>query len=103
MPDPPAEVLTRPAQLASIVDPWRELASRGKGSYFVSPDWVLSWWKTVGQAREAQVGVWRDLDGRVDAVVPMIQAEHRLHRRFPFSVPVWSNLGSGVGLSLIHI
>jgi CelD/BcsL family acetyltransferase involved in cellulose biosynthesis len=94
----PAEVHTRPEQLAGLVEEWRLLAAAAPGSsYFLSPDWVLGWWETLGGGRHAEVSVWRDRAGRLDAVVPLLKTRQRLHRRVPLAVGVWTNLGSGAG------
>ena len=94
----PTTVCTRVSDLLAIEDEWRALAvSQPATSYFVSPDWVLSWWETQGSDRTVEVGIWRDEAGRLEAVVPLAQSPHRLHPLAPLTVPTWTNLGSGVG------
>jgi CelD/BcsL family acetyltransferase involved in cellulose biosynthesis len=94
----PTEIRTRPEELADLVDDWRALAGgTDDSSYFTSPDWVLSWWETLGGGREAEVAIWRDRSGALEAVVPLIRSRQRLHRRVPVGVPAWTNLGSGAG------
>jgi CelD/BcsL family acetyltransferase involved in cellulose biosynthesis len=94
----PTAVYTRAHELAAIEAEWRALAvSQRATSYFVSPDWVLSWWETQGSDLQVEAGVWRDDAGRLAAVVPLARRPHRLHPRTPMTVPAWTNLGSGVG------
>jgi CelD/BcsL family acetyltransferase involved in cellulose biosynthesis len=85
-------------ELTAIEAEWRALAiSQPATSYFVSPDWVLSWWETEGGGVHAEAGVWRDDHGRIQAVVPLAKCPHRLHPSAPLTVPTWTNLGSGIG------
>lgn len=93
----PTEVLTRPEQLDGLVDDWRRLAAAAGGSYFVSPDWVLGWWETLGRGVDAEVALWRDRSGTLEAVVPVARVRQRLHPRAPLAVSVCTNLGSGAG------
>jgi CelD/BcsL family acetyltransferase involved in cellulose biosynthesis len=93
------EVLRTPAAVEALVDglvdDWRDLvASADWSSYFMTPDWVLSWWETLG-SREDLVAVWRGPDGGVDAVVGLGRSRHRLHPRLPLEVRPWTVLGSG--------
>ncbi|MFF2660568.1 GNAT family N-acetyltransferase [Kitasatospora sp. NPDC058032] len=93
-----------------VVDGWRELvagrAGGTGGSWFSTPEWTLAWWETLGAAEggarsgaggEGEVVVWRDGDGRVDAVVPLLRTVQRLHPRAPLPVPCLTVLGSGPG------
>jgi CelD/BcsL family acetyltransferase involved in cellulose biosynthesis len=93
----PAEVLSRPEQLADLVDDWRQLAASGDTSYFVSPDWVLGWWESLGRGLPAEVAVWRRGSGELQAVVPLARIRQRLHPAAPLAVPTRVNLGSGPG------
>jgi CelD/BcsL family acetyltransferase involved in cellulose biosynthesis len=94
----PSEVRTRPEELADLLDDWRRLAVEvGGTSYFVSPDWVLSWWETLGAGQQAEVAIWRGPSGRLEAVVALARIAQRLHRKLPLTVPAWTNLGSGPG------
>jgi CelD/BcsL family acetyltransferase involved in cellulose biosynthesis len=92
-----AEILHRPEQLAPLVGEWRRLAATADTSYFVSPDWVLGWWESLGRDLPAQVAVWRDGSGELQAVVPLARVRERLHRAVPLAVPTGVNLGSGPG------
>jgi CelD/BcsL family acetyltransferase involved in cellulose biosynthesis len=76
---------------------WLELAAREHGSYFQTPDWVLSWWDTVGGRPPTRVAAWRDESGELDALVALSRSRERLHRRLPIAVPVYANSGSGAG------
>jgi CelD/BcsL family acetyltransferase involved in cellulose biosynthesis len=94
----PSEIRTRPEELAGAVEEWRRLAAGcDNTSYFLSPDWVLGWWETLGHGRTAEVAIWRDPSGGLEGIVPLIQVEQRLHRRVPLAVRVWTNMGSGIG------
>jgi CelD/BcsL family acetyltransferase involved in cellulose biosynthesis len=91
-------VLTRPDELRAIEPAWRELSlGSGGTSYFGSPDWVLSWWETLGEGVPGEIAVWRDGGRGVSAVVPLGVAGQRLHPRLPGSVHVLTNLGGGPG------
>jgi CelD/BcsL family acetyltransferase involved in cellulose biosynthesis len=86
------------SELDSLVAPWRALAARVPDtSYFQTPDWVLSWWVTVGERAPTRVAYWRDERGELAAVVALSRARERLHRRIALSVPVYTNAGSGPG------
>jgi CelD/BcsL family acetyltransferase involved in cellulose biosynthesis len=94
----PSELLTRPEELAGLVDEWRRLALGIPGtSYFLSPDWVLGWWESLGAGLRAEVAVWRGRGGALEAVVPLARVGERLHRRVPIGVGAWTNLGGGAG------
>ncbi|MFI6444741.1 GNAT family N-acetyltransferase [Kitasatospora sp. NPDC050543] len=90
-----------PALPARLVEGWRELVTADpRGSWFMTPDWVLSWWQTLGSGAAAGAGliaVWRGADGEVEAVVPLLRTAQRLHPRAPLSVPCLTALGSGPG------
>jgi CelD/BcsL family acetyltransferase involved in cellulose biosynthesis len=91
-------VYTRMSELLAIEDEWRALViSQPATSYFVSPDWVLSWWETQGDHVHVEAGIWRDDAGRLEAVVPLGRYPHRVHPLAPVTAPTWTNLGSGVG------
>lgn len=94
----PSELRTRPQDLEDLVDDWRRLAAAtAGGSYFLSPDWVLGWWETLGAGTEGEVAVWRGPSGELEAVAPLGRSRQRLHRRLPLRVTAWTNLGSGPG------
>ncbi|WP_435651554.1 GNAT family N-acetyltransferase [Kitasatospora purpeofusca] len=84
---------------AEVVDGWRELAAGGAGSaWFSTPEWTLAWWETLGAtAGDGEIVVWRDGDGRIDAVLPLLRTVQRLHPRAPLPVPCLTVLGSGAG------
>jgi CelD/BcsL family acetyltransferase involved in cellulose biosynthesis len=91
----PSEIRTRPEDTEDLVDGWRRLAAGG--SYFLSPDWVLGWWETLGAGTEGEVAVWRGPSGELEALAPLGRSRQRLHRRLPVPVTAWTNLGSGPG------
>jgi CelD/BcsL family acetyltransferase involved in cellulose biosynthesis len=94
----PSEVRTRPEELEDLVDGWRRLAAATPGgSYFLSPDWVLGWWETLGAGAAGEVAVWRGPTGEPEAVAPLTRTGQRLHRRLPLPVRTWTNLGGGPG------
>ena len=94
----PSQVLTSPAALDGVAAAWRELAAGLAGtSYFTSPDWVLSWWETLGRGLPGEVALWHGQDGRLEAVVGLARAPQRLHPRLPLALTAWTNLGSGPG------
>ncbi|MFG2824966.1 GNAT family N-acetyltransferase [Kitasatospora sp. NPDC048365] len=92
------EIHTTPDLPAELVDGWRALvAADPGGSWFMTPDWVLSWWETLGAGRPAEIAVWRGADGRPEAVVPLLSTRLRLHPRAPLTVGCLTLLGSGPG------
>ena len=95
----PSEIRTRPEALEDLVGDWRRLAAATPGgSYFLSPDWVLGWWETLGGGGVGgEVALWRGPSGALEAVVPLARSRRRLHRRLPLGVRTWTNLGSGPG------
>lgn len=76
---------------------WRDLAAAQGGSYFSTPDWVLSWWEAFGGAEgdSPMIAVWRGPDGEPDAVVPLLSTRQRPHPRLPVSTRTVTVLGSG--------
>lgn len=94
----PTQVLSTSSELEQIAAEWLELAAElPHVSYFATPDWVLSWWNTLGRGASGRVGIWRGTEGRLRAVVPLGVVRHRLHPRLPIAVRVCTNLGSGPG------
>jgi CelD/BcsL family acetyltransferase involved in cellulose biosynthesis len=77
---------------------WLALAERCSGSsYFQTPDWVMSWWETIGGRPPTRVAAWRGESGELEALVALSRGRERLHRRLPLSVSVYANAGSGPG------
>jgi CelD/BcsL family acetyltransferase involved in cellulose biosynthesis len=77
---------------------WLELAERHENSsYFQTPDWVLSWWESLGARTHTRVAAWRTASGELDALVALSRSRERLNRRLALAVPVYSNSGSGAG------
>ena len=75
----PSEVRTRPEELEDLLDDWRRLAAGiADSSYFLSPDWVLGWWETLGAGSAAEVAVWRGPSGALEAVLPVARVAQRL-------------------------
>jgi CelD/BcsL family acetyltransferase involved in cellulose biosynthesis len=90
-------VRATPEELYDLEAEWRQLALTAPDvSYFASPDWVLSWWETLGQHRRGHVATFTD-GNRLLAVVPLVRVPYRLHRRVPLSVTCLTVLGSGAG------
>ncbi|MFD0277508.1 GNAT family N-acetyltransferase [Kitasatospora sp. NPDC127111] len=84
---------------ADVLDGWRALAAGDPGgSWFSTPEWALAWWETLGtEEGTGEITVWREPDGRVSAVVPLLRTWRRLHPRAPLAVPCLTVLGSGPG------
>ena len=73
---------------AALAREWLGLAERVEGSsYFQTPDWVVSWWETIGRRPATRVAVWRGESGEIDSLVALSRSRERLHRRLPLSVP----------------
>ncbi|WP_377272553.1 GNAT family N-acetyltransferase [Peterkaempfera sp. SMS 1(5)a] len=98
---PQPEVHRSPVLPAGVEEGWRALvAATPGGSWFMTPDWVLSWWETMGAdlpPGAAEVAVWRGPGGAVEAVAPLLHTRLRLHPRAPVSAPCVTLLGSGAG------
>lgn len=96
----PAEVvvLTDKGLDPLLVDEWRALvAGTPSTSYFQTPDWILSWWRFLAGRPPTEVALWRDVDGRLDAVVAVSEMSTTRRRKFPLSLPFVTNAGSGPG------
>jgi CelD/BcsL family acetyltransferase involved in cellulose biosynthesis len=99
----PAQAAGIEPELADLREPslegdWLALAERCEGSsYFQTPDWVLSWWETIGGRPATRVAAWRDDSGELDALVALSRERARLHRRLPVRMSVYANAGSGAG------
>ncbi|MFD9123945.1 GNAT family N-acetyltransferase [Kitasatospora sp. NPDC059571] len=94
------ELLRSPGEVPpEIADGWRRLVAEDPhGSWFATPEWVLSWWETLGAgAGSGELALWRRPDGRVAAVVPLLRTAVRLHPRLPLTAPCLTLLGSGPG------
>ena len=84
--------------LGALRRDWLELAARHEGSsYFQTPDWVLSWWETIGARPRTRLARWRAPSGRLEALVALGRDREPLHRRLAVAAPVWVNAGSGAG------
>ena len=99
----PAQATGIEPEVSDIREPglerdWLALAERcPDSSYFQTPDWVLSWWETIGGRPDTRVAAWRDAGGELDALVALSRDRERLHRRLPLSLRVYANAGSGAG------
>jgi CelD/BcsL family acetyltransferase involved in cellulose biosynthesis len=83
---------------AGFVREWRALVlGLADCSYFQSPDWILSWWDTVGGRPPTECATWRNDSGELEAVALLSRCGERLHPRLPLSVPTWVLAGSGPG------
>ena len=109
MPMPHADVASRSPMLPQIVDlgshpspeltdRWRTLALELDGtSYFQTPDWILGWWRTIAERPPTSLALWSDDEGKLQALVGLSRVRLRVDRRFPLSIPVIVNAGSGPG------
>ena len=94
----PSRTLRTPGELlVPLVDGWRSLAAAQHVPYFATPDWVLAWWETFGEGKEAELAVWEGPHGEPEGVAGLIRTRERFHSRLPFSVSIWTNLGAGAG------
>jgi CelD/BcsL family acetyltransferase involved in cellulose biosynthesis len=80
-----------------ILAAWRYLAATEPGaSYFQTPDWVVSWWETVGGQPSGSVALaWEGL--QLVGVIALARTRERLTGRIPLQLAVVSNAGSGIG------
>ncbi len=86
------------SDLRGLADEWRRLARRVDGaSYFQTPDWVLSWWESLGEHAPTEVTTWRDANGSLEGVATLSRVEERFHARLPLRLPIWINTESAAG------
>jgi CelD/BcsL family acetyltransferase involved in cellulose biosynthesis len=91
------EVMSLTCRIGSeLIEEWRGLVTRLGGSYFQSPDWILSWWKAAGRP-PSEIALWRDADSILEGLVALSLIRERLHRSIPWTVTALSNAGSGMG------
>jgi hypothetical protein len=96
----PSELLqlTCASEFGSLCKEWLSLAADLENtSYFQTPDWVLSWWNTVGDQPFTLIATWRSESGQLEAIALLSRVRERLNRRGNLAVPVWANTGSGPG------
>ena len=86
---------------AQLMADWRSLRADLCASYFLSPEWTTSWWRWTGQP-PTEVAIWRSSNGNLEAIVALSKIRERAHRRFPMSVPMLTNSGSGRGSADHH-
>src|SRR2546430_13051910 len=80
--DPNVIRVTDPSQLADLSREWLDLAARVPGtSYFQTPDWVLSWWETVGRKTLTELLTWRDSSRSLGGLMFLNRIRQRLHSR----------------------
>jgi CelD/BcsL family acetyltransferase involved in cellulose biosynthesis len=62
-----------------FVSEWSALLEEsGEPRVFLSPEWILAWWRAYGQALEPRMLVARDEAGRLTALAPMYVRPPRL-------------------------
>lgn len=90
----PLEMLASDAVRLSA---WRRLAAEVPGaSYFQTPDWVVSWWDTIGGRPSGTAAlIWED--DHLTGIFALADTRERLTGRLPLHVPVVTNAGSGIG------
>ena len=98
--DPNVIRVTDPSQLADLSREWLDLAARVPGtSYFQTPDWVLSWWETVGRKPFTELVTWRNSSGSLEGLMFLSRMRQRLHPRLGPAWPLWTATGSGGGMA----
>ena len=80
-----------------IHEAWYRLALMTPGSsYFQTPDWVLSWWETIGgQPSGVAAMIWDGDD--LCGLFPMARVREPVSKRVPMRVGFLTNAGSGIG------
>ncbi len=97
-PAPPQIVEVGSHLSPEVTDRWRTLALELDGtSYFQTPDWILGWWRTIAERPPTALALWSNNEGRLQALVGLSRVRLRVDRRFPVSIPVIVNAGSGPG------
>jgi len=90
----PLEQLVTDATLHSA---WRRLASDvPDASYFQTPDWIVSWWETVGDRPSGTAALVSE-GSRLTGLFALAKTKERLTGRLPWQIRVISNAGSGSG------
>jgi CelD/BcsL family acetyltransferase involved in cellulose biosynthesis len=81
----------------ALVQEWRRLSAETPGaSYFQTPDWVLSWWRTLGDHSVGDVAVVR-ADNALAGLFALAKTRESLSNKFRISATLASNAGSGLG------
>lgn len=94
--DPRPETFLLEDLSPETVADWRSIAV-AEGSYFQTPDWVMSWWRHLTGQPRTTTAQWRDSSGALEAIAWMSEVNERLHPRVPLSLPLVVNAGSGLG------
>lgn len=88
------EVVSGEAGLAALAPAWRELVLQAGATPFCSPDWLLPWARAYASAGDAFVLAWRDPDGSLVAVMPLVRDRRRV---LPLvEVAPWANRGTAL-------
>jgi len=93
----PETIGLEPGTLDGVVPSWLALASERGGSYFQTPDWILSWWETLARKPQTTLAIWRDPSGEPSSIVAVSRERLPLHRTLPMSSSAYVNAGSGPG------
>lgn len=69
------ERVVRPAQLERLAAEWRELLAASRSDcLFLTPEWLLAWWRHLSDGRRPAVYAVRGEGGRLAALAPLAAA-----------------------------
>jgi CelD/BcsL family acetyltransferase involved in cellulose biosynthesis len=73
------------------------LANQAAGaSYFQTPDWIVSWWETIGQRPQGSAALVWD-EGDLIGLFPLARVREPVTTRIPWRVGITTNAGTGIG------
>ena len=84
------KIVTQLDEAARLSTEWAELVHSLGAGYFDSPDWTLAWWESFGTADRAQIAIWYDATGSLDALLLLCQGEEVLKVGLPWKFRVWT-------------
>ena len=79
-------------QIARLSEPWDALADRVGASPFLRPGWIAAWWRAFGRGRLEILSMGGD--GRLDAVLPVVQRDGGIHAPSNWHTPQYGLLAA---------
>jgi CelD/BcsL family acetyltransferase involved in cellulose biosynthesis len=80
-----------------LIREWRRLASTvPQASYFQTPDWIVSWWETIGKRPAGSAALVWDGD-ELNGIAALARVREHLTKRVRLRFSVMTNAGTGVG------
>jgi CelD/BcsL family acetyltransferase involved in cellulose biosynthesis len=88
------EAVTAADALEALRPEWEQLWSRARASPFLSPAWLLPWWKHVGRGELASAAIRDEDSGELVglAALYVLRDDHRARRLFPLGIATTDHL-----------